>query len=70
MHIKQAFNYFSFHSFISPVLRSHYDVVDGDVDELDEEANEAHESEPDGRGYGNLLEFLPAMILIQFIFLV
>ena len=51
-------------------LSAHNDVVDGDVDELDEEANEAHESEPDGRGYGNLLEFLPAMILIQIIFLV
>ena len=51
-------------------LSAHNDVVDGDVDELDEEAYEAHESEPDGRGYGNLLEFLPAMILIQIIFLV
>ena len=53
MCIKQAFNYFSFHSSFSPVLRSHYDVVDGDVDELDEEADEAHDGKSDGGGDGN-----------------
>ena len=56
MCIKQAFNYFSFHSSFSPVLRSHYDVVDGDVDELDEEADEAHDGKSDGGGDGNLGE--------------
>ena len=56
MCIKQAFNYFSLHSSFSPVLRSHYDVVDGDVDELDEESNEAHYREADGGGNSNLLE--------------
>ena len=35
------------------------DVVDGDVDELDEEPNEAHEAKPDGRGDGDLREFFP-----------
>ena len=56
MCIKQAFNYFSLHSSFSPVLRSHYDVVDGDVDELDEEADEAHDGKSDGGGDGNLGE--------------
>ncbi len=28
------------------------DVVDGDVDELDEEADEAHDQEPHARGIG------------------
>ena len=32
------------------------DIVDGDVDELDEEADEAHDAEPDRGGDGNLLE--------------
>jgi hypothetical protein len=32
------------------------DVVDGDVDELDEEADEAHNGEADGCGDGDLLE--------------
>ena len=34
----------------------HDDVVDGDVDQLDEEANEAHHCKADSRGNGNLLE--------------
>ena len=34
-------------------------VVDGDVNELDEEADEAHDREPDGRGDGDLLELFP-----------
>ena len=38
-------------------LRSHNDVVDGDVNELDEEADEAHDRESDGGGHGDLLEF-------------
>ena len=32
-------------------------VVDGDVDKLDEETNEAHDGEADRRRDGNLLEF-------------
>lgn len=32
------------------------DVVDGDVDELDEEANEAHDQEPHAGGHGNARE--------------
>ena len=39
------------------ILRAHDDVVDGDVDELDEEADEAHDAETDGGGDGDLLEF-------------
>jgi hypothetical protein len=35
----------------------HNDVVDGNVDELDEEANEAHQAETNSCGHGNLLEF-------------
>lgn len=40
-------------------LRSHNDVVDGDVDQLDKEADEAHDSKPDRSRYGNLLELFP-----------
>ncbi len=39
------------------MLRANDDVVDGDVNELDEEADEAHDRETDGRGNGDLLEF-------------
>ena len=35
---------------------SHNDVVDGNVDELDEETDEAHDGKPDGCRYGDLLE--------------
>ena len=38
------------------MLWPHDDVVDGDVDELDEESNEAHYREADGGGNSNLLE--------------
>ena len=38
-------------------LRSHDDVVDGNVNELDEEADESHDGESDGRGDRDLLEF-------------
>lgn len=34
----------------------HNDVVNGDVDELDEEPNEAHDGETDRCGHGNLLK--------------
>ena len=34
----------------------HNDVVNGNVDELHEETDEAHDSESDGSGKGNLLE--------------
>lgn len=34
----------------------HDDVVDGDVDEFDEEADEAHDGKPDRCGHGNFLE--------------
>lgn len=35
----------------------HNDVVDGDVDEFDEESDEAHDGEPDRGGHGDLLKF-------------
>lgn len=35
----------------------HDDVVDGYVNEFDEESNEAHYTEADGRGDGDFLEF-------------
>ena len=41
------------------LLGPNNDVVDGDVDELDKEPNEAHEAKPYGRGNGDLLEFFP-----------
>lgn len=34
----------------------HNDVVDWDVDEFDEEANESHDTESDGSGKSDLLE--------------
>ena len=37
-------------------LSSDDDVVDRDVDQLDEEADEAHDGETDGRGNRDLLE--------------
>lgn len=45
----------------SPMLKVwsylHNDVVDGDVDELDKEPNEAHNGKPNRRCHGDLLEF-------------
>lgn len=35
---------------------SHNDVVDGYVNEFDEEPDETHNTETDGRGDGDLLE--------------
>ena len=37
-------------------LRADDDVVDGDVDQLDEEADETHDAEADRGGDGDLLE--------------
>ncbi len=37
-------------------LWAHDDVVDGDVDELDKESDEAHDGEADGGGDRDLLE--------------
>lgn len=35
----------------------HNDVVDGNVDEFDKEANESHDGKTDSCGHGNFLEF-------------
>ena len=35
----------------------HYDVVDGNVNEFDEKANESHDSKTNGSRQGNFLEF-------------
>merc|ERR1719412_3346736 len=40
-------------------LGSDNDIVDGDVDELDEESDESHQREADGCGNSDLLELLP-----------
>lgn len=40
---------------------SQEDVVDGDVDELDEETDEAHDQEPHACGIGNSGEFCNKM---------
>lgn len=37
-------------------LRTHNDIIDGDMNELDKEPNEAHNPESNRRGHGNLLE--------------
>ena len=37
-------------------LRADDDVVDGNVDQLDEEPDEAHDGKADGGGDGDLLE--------------
>ena len=39
------------------LLDLHKDVVDGDVDQLDDEANDAHDEEAHGNGLGDLEEF-------------
>ncbi len=44
------------------MLDPHDDVVNGDVDELDEEADESHDGESDGGGDGDLLELLPVRL--------
>ena len=45
----------SFFLFLHP---SDENIVDGDVDDLDEEPDEAHDQEPNSRGTGNLSELL------------
>lgn len=35
----------------------HDDVVNGNVDQLDKEANEAHDGKPNCRSHGDLLKF-------------
>ena len=47
------------------LLGSDNDVVDGDVDELDEESDETHQGEPNGCGNGYLLELFPARISVS-----
>ena len=54
----------SMYATLVPVAFPHYlvaneDVVDGDVNELDEETNEAHDGKADSGGLGNGREFLP-----------
>merc|ERR1719508_659004 len=51
--------------FTEDTLASHDDVIDGDVDELHEEPDEAHDGETDGGGHGDLLE-LSQIIEISF----
>ena len=38
------------------ILWADDDIVDGDVDQLDEESDEAHDGESDGGGDSDLLE--------------
>ena len=45
-------------SLCPPLLSPHNDVVDGYGDELDKEANEAHETKAKSSCYGYLSEFL------------
>ena len=42
---------------INKTLRSNDDIVDGNVDEFNEESDEAHDRESNGGCNGNLLEF-------------
>ena len=41
----------------APPLGAHDDVVDGNVDQLNEESDEAHDGESDGGGHGDFLKF-------------
>jgi len=45
-----------------PFSRADDDVVDGNVNEFDEEANESHDGEADGRCHGDLDELLPVWL--------
>jgi len=47
---------------LSTSSRSDDDVVDGNVNEFDEEADESHDGEPYGRGHGDLRELLPVRL--------
>jgi hypothetical protein len=49
---------------ICQIINLHNDVVDGNVDELNKEANEAHQAEANSCGHGNLLEFCKSLKLI------
>ena len=49
-------------SLLIPVLCPHYNIVDGDVNELDKEANEAHDAKANGSGDGDLGELLPVRL--------
>ena len=51
----------------SPLLGPHNDVVDGDVDELHKEANEAHETKANSSGYGYLGEFLSEKLKFEIV---
>ena len=44
----------------------HYDVVDGDVNEFDKKANEAHDSKTNSSGKGNLLKFCKKNEMIHY----
>ena len=46
----------------SPESGADDDVVDGDVNEFDEEADEPHDAEADGRRDGDLRELLPVRL--------
>lgn len=41
---------------VSDCLGANNDVVDGNMDEFNEETNETHDGETDGSGHRNLLE--------------
>merc|ERR1719167_17679 len=45
-----------------PGLCPHYNIVDGDVDELDKEADEAHDTKANSSCNGNLGELLPVRL--------
>jgi hypothetical protein len=55
------------HTLCSLLLRPNDDVVDGDVDKLDKEANEAHETKANSSGYGYLGEFLSEKLKFEIV---
>ena len=48
------------------MLWADYDVVDGDVNQLDEKSDETHDGESNGRGHGDLLELFPIRLGASF----
>jgi len=53
-------------SFILRSLTSDNDVVDGDMDQLDEESNESHDAEPDSCCHGDLSKLFPVRFSTSF----
>jgi len=47
-------------------LSADYDIVDGNVNQFDEESDETHDGEPNRRRHSNLYELLPVWLRASF----